>query len=100
LPPFKKRQKNSLYLVPFFSSRDVCALTTQGYVFQMEMIVRAREFGFTIAEVMLCCPLYCFFTLQVPISFLDRVYGESKLGGNEIVGFARGLFKLFLSSSH
>ncbi|KAG8519631.1 LOW QUALITY PROTEIN: Dolichol-phosphate mannosyltransferase subunit 1 [Galemys pyrenaicus] len=43
---------------------------SKGYVFQMEMIVRARQLNYTIGEV--------------PISFVDRVYGESKLGGNEI----------------
>ena len=48
---------------------------------QMEMIVRARQHGFTIGEV--------------PISFVDRVYGESKLGGNEIFQFAKGLLTLF-----
>lgn len=42
---------------------------SKGYVFQMEMIVRARQLNYTIGEV--------------PISFVDRVYGESKLGGNE-----------------
>ena len=47
----------------------------------MEMIVRARQHGFTIGEV--------------PISFVDRVYGESKLGGNEIFQFAKGLLTLF-----
>ena len=51
------------------------------FSFQMEMIVRARQHGFTIGEV--------------PISFVDRVYGESKLGGNEIFQFAKGLLTLF-----
>jgi dolichol-phosphate mannosyltransferase len=50
---------------------------SKGYVFQMEMIVRARQLGFTIAEV--------------PITFVDRVYGESKLGGQEIVAYLKGL---------
>lgn len=54
---------------------------SKGYVFQMEMIVRARQHGFTIGEV--------------PITFVDRVYGESKLGGNEIFQFAKGLLYLF-----
>jgi len=35
---------------------------------------------------------------EVPISFVDRVYGESKLGGDEIVEYAkvseRGMFRL------
>ncbi len=59
----------------------VASCTSKGYVFQMEMIVRARSMGMTIGEV--------------PISFVDRVYGESKLGGNEIVQFAKGLLYLF-----
>nr|XP_032659940.1 dolichol-phosphate mannosyltransferase subunit 1 [Chelonoidis abingdonii] len=35
---------------------------------------------------------------QVPISFVDRVYGESKLGGNEIVSFLKGLLTLFATT--
>nr|SVE74372.1 EOG090X0B9X [Daphnia barbata] len=57
---------------------------SKGYVFQMEMIIRARQFGYTIGEV--------------PISFVDRVYGESKLGGNEIYQFAKGLVYLFATT--
>jgi dolichol-phosphate mannosyltransferase len=57
---------------------------SKGYVFQMEMIVRARQFQFTIGEV--------------PISFVDRVYGQSKLGGSEIVQFAKGLLYLFATT--
>ncbi|KAK4002618.1 dolichol-phosphate mannosyltransferase subunit 1 [Daphnia magna] len=57
---------------------------SKGYVFQMEMIIRARQLGFTIGEV--------------PISFVDRVYGESKLGGNEIFQFAKGLLYLFATT--
>nr|CAG4648151.1 EOG090X0B9X [Moina brachiata]SVE93192.1 EOG090X0B9X [Moina brachiata] len=57
---------------------------SKGYVFQMEMIIRARQFRYTIGEV--------------PISFVDRVYGESKLGGNEIVQFAKGLLYLFATT--
>ncbi|KAM9064602.1 dolichol-phosphate mannosyltransferase subunit 1 isoform 3-T3 [Sarcophilus harrisii] len=57
---------------------------SKGYVFQMEMIVRARQLNFTIGEV--------------PISFVDRVYGESKLGGNEIVSFLKGLLTLFATT--
>ena len=72
---------------------------SKGYVFQMEMIVRARQLGYSVGEVSslteaclhhdsLHCP-------QVPISFVDRVYGESKLGGNEVVSYAKGLLYLF-----
>ncbi|GJJ13852.1 hypothetical protein Clacol_008109 [Clathrus columnatus] len=42
----------------------------RGYVFQMEMMVRARAMGYTIGEV--------------PITFVDRLYGDSKLGGSEV----------------
>lgn len=54
---------------------------SKGYVFQMEMIVRARRLGYKIGEV--------------PITFVDRLYGESKLGGNEILQFVKGLLYLF-----
>lgn len=40
---------------------------------------------------------FCLFQ-QVPISFVDRVYGESKLGGNEIVSFLKGLLTLFATT--
>ena len=53
----------------------------QGYVFQMEMIIRARQHKFTIGEV--------------PITFVDRLYGESKLGGQEIVSFVKGLLQFW-----
>ncbi|EZA61106.1 hypothetical protein X777_08318 [Ooceraea biroi] len=49
---------------------------SKGYVFQMEMIVRARQLNCTIGEV--------------PITFVDRVYGQSKLGGSEIFQFVKG----------
>lgn len=48
------------------------------------MIVRARQLGFSLGEV--------------PITFVDRVYGESKLGGDEIVKFLQGLWRLFLTT--
>ena len=52
------------------------------YVFQMEVIVRAKQMGFTVGEV--------------PIVFVDRLYGESKLGAGEIVSYLKGLWDLFL----
>ncbi|XP_023573459.1 dolichol-phosphate mannosyltransferase subunit 1-like [Octodon degus] len=57
---------------------------SRGYGFQMEMIVRARQLDYTVGEV--------------PISFVDHVYGESKLGGNEIVSFLKGLSTLFATT--
>ncbi|VDI36458.1 dolichol-phosphate mannosyltransferase subunit 1-like isoform X1 [Mytilus galloprovincialis] len=60
------------------------ACVSKGYVFQMEMIVRATQFGCSIGEV--------------PISFVDRVYGTSKLGGSEIFYFLKGLLYLFATT--
>lgn len=57
---------------------------SKGYVFQMEMIIRARQLDYTIGEV--------------PITFVDRVYGESKLGGTEIFHFVKALLYLFATT--
>lgn len=62
----------------------VSACVSKGYVFQMEMIVRARQFKYTIGEV--------------PITFVDRMYGESKLGGSEIFQFVKALLYLFATT--
>jgi dolichol-phosphate mannosyltransferase len=51
------------------------------YVFQMEVIVRAQQRGYKVEEV--------------PITFVDRIYGESKLGGAEIISYLSGLWALF-----
>ncbi|GFZ46159.1 DPM synthase [Saitozyma sp. JCM 24511] len=62
--------------------RDIITrCTSKGYVFQMEIIVRARSLGYTVGEV--------------PITFVDRIYGESKLSGSEIVGYAKGVGQLW-----
>ena len=45
------------------------------YVFQMEVVIRAKTAGYSIAEV--------------PIIFVDRIYGESKLGAMEIVAYLK-----------
>ncbi|MCJ1440721.1 MAG: dolichol-P-mannose synthesis [Stictis urceolatum] len=55
---------------------------SKGYTFQMELMVRAKGMGFKVEEV--------------PIGFVDRVYGESKLGGDEIVEYAKGVLNLWL----
>ena len=34
---------------------------------------------------------------EVPIVFVDRFYGDSKLGGSEIIGFLRGLIQLLFT---
>lgn len=55
---------------------------SRGYVFQMEMMVRAKALGYTVGEV--------------PITFVDRIFGESKLGADEVVGYGRGVWALFI----
>lgn len=47
------------------------------------MTVRAKAMGFKVAEC--------------PITFVDRLYGESKLGGgSEIVEYLKGVFSWWL----
>lgn len=55
----------------------------KGYAFQMEIIVRAKKAGFRVEEV--------------GISFVDRIYGQSKLGANEIILYVKGLLQLFFT---
>jgi dolichol-phosphate mannosyltransferase len=55
-----------------------CHLT--GYVFQLEIIVRARQHRYIISEV--------------PIAFVDRIYGQSKCSVHEIANYLRGLWAL------
>jgi dolichol-phosphate mannosyltransferase len=62
----------------------ISCCVSKGYVFQMEMIVRASRKGYNIEEV--------------PITFVDRVYGSSKLGGSEIVEYLKGLVYLLLTT--
>ncbi|KAL7558347.1 hypothetical protein ACA910_004013 [Epithemia clementina (nom. ined.)] len=52
-----------------------------GYAFQMEILVLAQREGYCIQDV--------------PIVFIDRMYGESKLGPREIVLYLKGLLHLF-----
>jgi hypothetical protein len=69
-----------LYRLPVL--KHIISLTvSKGYVFQMEMMVRARALGYTVGEI--------------PITFVDRIYGESKLGADEVVGYAKGVWTLF-----
>lgn len=55
---------------------------SRGYVFQIEIIVKAQYMGYKIEEV--------------PITFVDRIFGESKLGANEIVSYLQGIVDLFV----
>ncbi|KAL8956990.1 MAG: hypothetical protein Q9193_005625 [Seirophora villosa] len=55
---------------------------SKGYTFQMELMTRAKGMGFRVEEC--------------PITFVDRVYGESKLGGEEIVEYLKGVLSLWV----
>ena len=57
---------------------------SKGYAFQMEILVRAHKAGLEIGEV--------------PITFVDRIYGESNLGANEIIMYLKGLLHLFFTT--
>ncbi|CUV06193.1 unnamed protein product [Cryptosporidium hominis] len=70
-----------LYKRDVFKSILGSNMVSKGYVFQMEIIARATKFGYSIADV--------------PIVFVDRLYGDSKLGKNEIFGYIKGLLQLF-----
>jgi dolichol-phosphate mannosyltransferase len=62
--------------------RIISVTVSKGFVFQMEMLIRAKQLGFSVGEV--------------PITFVDRMfYGESKMGVMEIVSYVQGLWKLF-----
>lgn len=45
-------------------------IVSKGSSFQMEILIRAYQYGYKVAEV--------------PIIFVDKLFGESKLGANEI----------------
>ena len=49
----------------------------KGYVFQMEMMVCARALGYSVGKV--------------PIMFVDWIFGDSKLGANEIVSYIKAV---------
>lgn len=59
----------------------ITKVQSKGYVFQMELIVLAKSMGYSIAEV--------------PISFVDRVYGDSKLSEDEITQYVTGVLSLW-----
>lgn len=69
-----------LYRLPVLR-HIITETVSKGYVFQMEMMVRARALGYTVGEI--------------PITFVDRLFGDSKLGANEIVSYAKGVWDLF-----
>jgi len=61
----------------------ISEVVTKGYTFQMEVMARAQTHNMSI--------------LEHPICFVDRIYGESKLGPNEVKNFALGVLQLFFA---
>ncbi len=57
-------------------------IKSNGYAFQEEMLYRAQKMGFTISEI--------------PVTFIDRQEGKSKLSKKDIVEFFLIIFKLKL----
>ena len=62
--------------------RVIESTASKGYTFQMEMMVRAKAMDYKVGEC--------------PITFVDRLYGESKLGGDEIVEYLKGVMSLWM----
>lgn len=63
--------------------KKLIAMTrSKGYAFQMEIIVLAEQLGYKIGEV--------------PITFVDRMYGHSKMGFEEIARFLFGVVDLVI----
>lgn len=58
-------------------------VVSKGYAFQMEILIRAGKKGYKVEEV--------------PIVFVDRLFGSSKLGANEIKIYLKGVYKLFMT---
>ena len=102
-----------LYKKPVLQSL-IESCTSKGYVFQMEMLVRANAMNYRVAEVRHWAPRARRRfegtrpetrggrdgrggSHQVPITFVDRLYGESKLGAMEIVMYLKGLMGLFFT---
>eukprot|EP01092_Planopodium_desertum_P003885 TRINITY_DN1749_c0_g1_i1.p1 TRINITY_DN1749_c0_g1~~TRINITY_DN1749_c0_g1_i1.p1 ORF type:complete len:195 (+),score=2.43 TRINITY_DN1749_c0_g1_i1:34-585(+) len=57
------------------------SIKADGYVFQVETIVRAKAKGFKVGEV--------------PITFVDRQFGKSKMGIKEVVAYLGIVFSLW-----
>lgn len=55
-------------------------MQSTGYVFQMEIVVRARKMNMDVREV--------------PIAFVDRLFGESKMGTDEIAHYLKQIWDL------
>ena len=80
--------KHAFLLIPRLYKRDVInhvinEVQAMGYAFQMEIVVRgtSNSYGYSLEEV--------------PIVFVDRIFGESKIEGAEITKFLKSVWTLF-----
>jgi dolichol-phosphate mannosyltransferase len=62
---------------------DLDRITSEGYAFQIELTYRAHQLGFTIEEV--------------PIVFMDRRVGQSKMSTRIVMEAAPAVLKMWLS---
>jgi dolichol-phosphate mannosyltransferase len=62
---------------------DLELMKTEGYAFQIELLYLIERVGRKRVT-------------EVPIVFVDRVRGQSKLGMKDIIEFAAQVFRLFL----
>jgi dolichol-phosphate mannosyltransferase len=58
------------------------SVKNRGYAFQMEILIRAMYAKYRIKEI--------------PIKFVDRLMGKSKLGFKEVTTYFRSVMKLYL----
>ncbi|KAJ8303154.1 hypothetical protein KUTeg_019550 [Tegillarca granosa] len=92
----EEREKNDKYsvLLPTYRERENLPLIV------WLIVLRPREKKLGLAKIYSTVHQTlqerCF--TEVPISFVDRVYGESKLGGSEVIEFLKGLLYLFTTT--
>ncbi len=70
------------YTAELLRKIQVDRIISKGYVFYVEILYRALRVGARVKEI--------------PIIFVNRDKGQSKLGLNEVVGYAVNIFKLRL----
>lgn len=66
-----------------FRKLDLSQVKSDGYAFQVEMVMRCQRLGFKIGEI--------------PIAFVDREKGETKLDRREMWQFLKSIIKLAFS---
>eukprot|EP01017_Pseudomicrothorax_dubius_P034820 TRINITY_DN4810_c0_g1_i11.p1 TRINITY_DN4810_c0_g1~~TRINITY_DN4810_c0_g1_i11.p1 ORF type:complete len:157 (-),score=36.42 TRINITY_DN4810_c0_g1_i11:168-638(-) len=73
-------------------ARIIPEIASRGYAFQMEIVIRAAKYGYKIEEVNINS--FTSSPSQVPIVFVDRIFGESKLGSDEVVIYLKGIWSI------